>query len=62
MKFTLYWLTGDKDIVEGEDIAQAITLAGFSQGAVPALDFHAKGENSEYEFVNGRWEKKKEET
>ncbi len=47
--FTLFWLTGKSELVEGKDVAQAMTLAGYSQGAVGALDFYANGDNkSEY--------------
>jgi len=48
MKFTLYWLTGKREVVEGEDAAQAMTLAGYGGGAVRALDFYAQGDNREY--------------
>ena len=45
MKFKLHWLTGEEEIVEGETVAQAMTLAGYSQGAVPALDYYEEVEN-----------------
>ena len=46
--FTLYWRTGDRQIVKGRDPAEAMTLAGYSQGAVRALDFYAHGDDHEY--------------
>ena len=46
--FTLYWRTGDREIVQGRSIAEAMTLAGYSGGAVAALDFYAEGDNTEY--------------
>lgn len=49
-KFTLYWRTGQREIVQGRTIAEAMTLAGYGGGAVRALDFHAKGENTEYSW------------
>jgi len=39
MKFILHWYSSPDEIVEGDDIAQAMTLAGYSQGALPALDY-----------------------
>jgi hypothetical protein len=42
--YTLFWLTGKSELVEGNDITQAMTLAGYSQGAVKALDFHGEGD------------------
>jgi hypothetical protein len=54
--FTFYWRTGQRDCFEGETPEQALTLAGFSQGAVGALDFHARGDNKEY-----TWDKEKRE-
>lgn len=41
-KFTLFWLTGNSEIVEGIDIANAMNNAGIGNGALRALDFHAK--------------------
>jgi hypothetical protein len=47
-QFTLYWKTGQRQLVEGRTIAEAMTLAGYSAGAAPALDFWAKGDNHRY--------------
>lgn len=46
--FTLYWLTGDRELVRGRDIAEAMTLAGYSGGALRALDFYANGDDDKY--------------
>ena len=45
--FTLFWRTGDSEIVKGEDIAQACTLGGYSSGAIRALDFYSEGDKRE---------------
>lgn len=37
--FKLFWKTGDTQIVKGRDVAQAMTLAGYSRGALGALDY-----------------------
>lgn len=39
MKFKLYWLTGDEEVVEGNDIADAFSKAGYGTGAMGALDY-----------------------
>lgn len=49
--FTLYWRTGDRNVVHGRDVAEAMTLAGYGGGTVRALDFWAHGDNSEYVWV-----------
>ena len=47
-KFTLYWRTGDREVVQGRNVAEAMTLAGYSQGALGALDFWSEGDNHDY--------------
>lgn len=49
-KFTLYWLDGMKEVIEGIDIANAFTRAGYGAGALAALDFHTEGEDNSYEW------------
>jgi hypothetical protein len=41
--FTLYWLDGKREFVTGPDIAKACTLAGYSNGAMRALDWYDTG-------------------
>lgn len=43
-RWTLYWMTGDRQVVEGPDIATAMNCAGYGAGALAALDFYAKGD------------------
>lgn len=59
--FTLFWLTGDSEVVKGTNFPQAMTLAGYSNGAIPALDFYDNGDvrlNYEWDAQNHRWSKK----
>lgn len=49
-KFTLYWRDGKREVVQGRNPAEAMTLAGYGGGAVAALDFWASGENDDYEW------------
>lgn len=48
MKYTFFWLTGKREVLEGNDIATALNNAGYSQGALRALDFWAHGDNNNY--------------
>ena len=60
-KFTLYWLDGKREVVEGSGIADAMTRAGYGGGAVRALDFHAKGECSDsvWDAKEKKWKSKR---
>lgn len=58
-KYTFYWLTGDKEILCGDDPADAMNKSGYGGGSVRALDFYATGENNNYvwDSVNRSWER-----
>lgn len=60
-KFRLHWLTGDIEIIEGTDIADAFTHAGYGGGAARALDWYEEIKEqpiptccSSMPLVNGR--------
>lgn len=55
-QFTFYWLDGKRNVLNGDNPANALTLAGYSNGAVRALDFWAEGDNQEYEWRDRRWQ------
>jgi hypothetical protein len=57
-QFTLFWKTGERQIVNGRNVAEAMTLAGYSAGALGALDFHAEGDCDRYAWDAGKhsWE------
>jgi len=60
-EFTLFWLTGDSQIITGTDIANAMNSAGIGNGALRALDFHAKGDVREkyiWNRENRTWDNK----
>lgn len=42
--FTLFWLTGKSEILEGTDAANAMNEAGYGSGSIRALDFHGEGD------------------
>ena len=57
--FTLFWRTGDKEVVEGLDIADACRRSGYGGGAVAALDFWQEGTNDSnwtWNIDNKKWE------
>ena len=49
--FTLYWRTGDREVVTGETVEKAMMLAGYGGGAIRALDFYAKGDDREWKWA-----------
>ena len=59
-QYTLFWLTGEREIIEGETISDAFMKAGYSAGALGALDFYALGDNKDYVWNPSRkvWDKK----
>jgi hypothetical protein len=60
MKFTLYWLSAERQVIEGDTIEDAFTKAGYGNGATKALDFYAVGEDDSYYWDNSisQWVKK----
>ena len=44
-RFKLHWLDGSTTIVNGYDIKDAFTMAGYGGGAVRALDYWEEIEN-----------------
>lgn len=56
--FVLYWLTGNAEIVQGSDIADAMNKAGYGNGALRALDFYDNGDEITYAWniETKRWE------
>lgn len=57
-QFTFYWLDGTREVLNGKDVTNAFVKAGYSAGAMRALDFTCNGDNEDYEWVNGKWIKK----
>jgi hypothetical protein len=61
--FTVYWRSGQRDIVKGKDLADALTHAGYGQGAIPAMDFHCNGIDDSYEWnrETKEWDRKEKD-
>lgn len=57
-KFTLFWLNGKSEIIEGYSIVEAINHAGYGNVAIRALDFWSEGDiRNEYRFIDKNWSK-----
>lgn len=58
-EFTIFWFSGDKEVVIGRNEKEAFNNAGYGNGAVKAVDFIANGDNREYSFnkETHSWEK-----
>ncbi len=49
--YTIFWLTGQTQLVIGYDAVSAMNNAGIGAGAVRAIDFYAEGDKtSEYKW------------
>jgi len=60
MKYTIFWLTGEAQIVKGDSVSEAMTNAGIGAGAIRAMDFFEEGDKRKYWKWNKekhRWEK-----
>lgn len=55
--FTIFWLSGNKEVVTGPTIEEAFSRAGYGGGAIRAIDFFSEGEDDQYSFINGEWTK-----
>lgn len=59
-QFTIFWRGGQRSVVRGPTIEQAMTNAGYSGGATRAIDFYSKGDDKSYEWIGTKhdWVKK----
>lgn len=53
--YILYWKDGRTEIVRGEDISKAFANAGYSHGALNALDFYETGSKPTYFWTGKMW-------
>lgn len=60
--YTFYWMTGDRETQEGMSAEDALMRAGYSAGALRALDFYASGDNHEYQWDAQARKWRKQET
>ena len=57
--FYLFWKTGEKEVAKGENIADAFNKAGYSRGALGALDVYSSKDEFEWNPKTKNWETKK---
>lgn len=53
--YTFYWLSGEREVLEGTSIANAFYEAGYDSGALRALDFVLNGDVDDYVWEGGKW-------
>lgn len=53
--FTIYWLGGKKDNLDGDTLIDALNSAGYGGGAVSAIDFYTEGYSDDYIYKDGQW-------
>ena len=56
--YTLFWLTGEVELVKGNSISEAFTLAGYSNSALGALDFYSEDDTQndwKWDATNRSW-------
>lgn len=53
--YTIFWLTGEIQIVSGDKPHEAMNNAGICAGAIRAMDFYANGDQRE----KYKWNKEK---
>lgn len=63
--WTFYWLTGRREVLRGDTAEDALNRAGYSVGALRALDFFAAGDQRDvwaWDAENAEWVKAGEST
>jgi hypothetical protein len=60
-KYTVFWLDGKREVIEGESIGDAARRAGIQKGALASMDFYSDGEDDGWEWNADRrsWISKK---
>lgn len=56
--FTIFWRTGEAQVVTGHSIEDAFRCAGFGAGALAAVDFYDNGDVRKkwtYSVIAGEW-------
>lgn len=54
--YTLFWLTGETDIIKGDTISDAFRRSGYGGGSINALDFYEIGDKrDDYIWENKKW-------
>lgn len=48
--YTLYWIYGRREVIEGVSVEDAFTRAGYGNGAIAGLDFYVNGVCRDYYY------------
>jgi len=59
--YTFFWLTGRAEVLKGNNPATCMNNAGYSSGALRALDFYSPGDVAdkwEWDKVKRTWNQK----
>lgn len=58
--FAFYWLTGQREVLDGKNPTDALNHAGYGGGALRALDFWSVAEKDEWQWnaAEHKWEPK----
>lgn len=56
-KFTFYWKNGNKEILNGMDVVDALSREGYTAQHLKELAFYFPGENHDFHWVENecRW-------
>lgn len=54
-QFTFFWKDGKRDVLKGINAALALKSAGYSGGAIAALDFYSEGDDDGYRWDGQKW-------
>lgn len=62
-KFTFFWVTGHREVFEGETAFDAFKKAGYGTRALAAVDFWDHGDSQQFKWDNAtkKWMKNEEE-
>lgn len=59
-KFTLFWIDGKSEVIQGAEIADAFRRSGYGNGDRKLLDFYASGDETEnyaWDIERKKWVK-----
>lgn len=57
-KYTFYWRTGQREVLEGDSPLEAVRRRGYGAGAMSAVDFYKEGDDHSYDWINSNWVRK----
>lgn len=58
--FTLFWGDGKREVIQGDDISDAMRRREYGSGTMRALDFYSEGTYDRYNWDGVKWVRKPE--